>query len=71
MRSITEVYSDRCTLTWLIEPLRAVWPMLRQLPVPIQIGIALAAAGLLLLLGTLIWERIDERERDRELRDDP
>ena len=28
-------------LTWAIEPLRAIWPWLRQLPLPIQIGFGL------------------------------
>ncbi len=57
-------------LTYLIEPLREVWPWLRQLPTPIQIGFALAGVGLLILLGSLIWERWEERENDRSLLDD-
>ena len=57
-------------LTWLIEPLREIWPWLRQLPGPIQVGFALAAVGLLVLLGSLLWERWGEREDDRSLLDD-
>lgn len=57
-------------LTWLIEPFRAVWPWLAMLPLPIKIGIAVAAAGFLLLLGSLIWERLEEREHDRSLLDE-
>ena len=57
-------------LTWFIEPLRELWPWLRQLPMPIQIGLALAGLGLLTLLGSLIWERWEERENDRSLLDD-
>ena len=57
-------------LTWLIEPLRAVWPWLRRLPLPIQIGFSLAAIGLAILLGSLLWERWGERGLDRSLRDD-
>jgi membrane protein implicated in regulation of membrane protease activity len=57
-------------LTWLIEPLAAVWPWLVSLPWPIQLGLGAAAAGLLLILATLIWERLEERESDRGLRDD-
>ncbi len=57
-------------LTWLIKPLRALWPYLLQLPLAIQIGLGAAAFGLLLLLASLIWERIEERESDRSLRDD-
>lgn len=57
-------------LAWLIEPLREIWPWLLELPWPIQLGFALAAAGLLLLLGSLLWERWEEREQDRSLQDD-
>ena len=58
-------------LTQLIEPLRQIWPWLRQLPLPIQIGFGLAALGLLILMGSLIYERIDERAKDRKLLDEP
>jgi membrane protein implicated in regulation of membrane protease activity len=57
-------------LTWLIRPLRALWPWLRQLPLAIQIGLVAAAAGLLLLISTLLWERWEERAQDRSLRED-
>jgi hypothetical protein len=57
-------------LTWLIEPLRFVWPWLRNLPWPIKAGLAAAAAGLLVLFGSLIWERLEERKKDRSLLDD-
>ncbi len=61
-------------LVWLIEPLREavreIWPHVRSLPWPLQLGFALAAVGLLLLLASLVWERLGERERDRELLDD-
>ena len=57
-------------LTWLIKPLRFVWPWLRALPWPVQLGLGAAAAGLLLLLGSLIWERLEEREKDSSLRDE-
>jgi membrane protein implicated in regulation of membrane protease activity len=57
-------------LTWLIKPLRFVWPWLRALPWPIQLGLGVAAAGFLLILGSLVWERLEEREQDRSLRDD-
>ncbi len=58
-------------LTWLIEPLREIWPFLRSLPWPIQLGLSMAAIGLLVVLGTLIWERMEERESDKSLVDDP
>ncbi len=57
-------------LTWLIKPLRMVWPWLMALPLPIKIGIGVAAAGFLLLMSTLIWERWAEREHDRSLLDE-
>ncbi len=59
-----------CLLTWLIKPLRFLWPWLRTLPWPIQLGLGVAALGLLLLMGSLIWERLEEREKDRSLLDD-
>ncbi len=57
-------------LSYLLEPLRAFWHVLHKLPLPIQIGLGGAAAGLLLVLGTIIWERLEDLEADRELRDD-
>ncbi len=62
-------------VVWLIEPLREalleLWPKLRQLPIPIQVGAALAALGLLILMVSLIWERFADRENDRTLLDEP
>ena len=57
-------------LTWFIEPLREIWPWLLQLPLPIRIGLVLAGFGLVLLLGSLLWERWEERDQDRALRED-
>ncbi len=56
--------------TWLIKPLRAVWPWLQMLPLPVKIGLIAATAGLLLLFGSLIWERFENRQSDRQLLDD-
>ena len=58
------------TLTWFIEPLREVWPWLLELPLPIRVGVILAAIGLLLLAGSLLWERWEERDQDRLLREE-
>ena len=58
------------TLTWFIEPLREVWPWLLELPLPIRVGVILAAVGLLLLSGSLLWERWEERDQDSLLRED-
>jgi hypothetical protein len=57
-------------LTWVITPLRALWPWFRALPLAIQIGIGVALLGLLVLMGSLIAERIADRERDRSLLED-
>ena len=57
-------------LTWLIEPLREVWPALLELPFPVRVGLSMAAVGLLILMGSLIWERYEDRENDRSLRED-
>ena len=58
-------------LAWAIVPLRAFWPWLRSLPWPLQVGLGLAAAGFLLLLGSLIWERLEDRKQDKDLLDQP
>lgn len=57
-------------LIWLIKPLRFLWPWLRELPWPIQAGVAIAAIGLLLLSGSILWERLEDAEHDKSLRDD-
>ncbi len=54
-------------MTWLIEPLRALWPLLLALPTPVLIGIAVAFVGLLLLVASLIWERTKDREREKQM----
>ena len=58
-------------LTWFIEPLRELWPLIHELPLVIRIGLAMAAVGLLILLGSLLWERYEDRENDRSLLDEP
>ncbi len=59
---------------WLIDPLRQLvaelWPKLRELPWPLQLGASLAGVGLLILVTSLIWERLGDREQDRKLLDD-
>ncbi|MCA9417262.1 MAG: hypothetical protein KC931_05860 [Candidatus Omnitrophica bacterium] len=57
-------------LSYLIAPLRAIWPWLLKLPLPIQIGLAVGVGGLILTLGSLLWERFEERDSDRALRDE-
>ncbi len=57
-------------LVWAIRPLRFIWPALLALPPAILIGIGVAGLGLIVLMGSLIAERIGEREADRKLLDD-
>jgi hypothetical protein len=57
-------------LTWLIEPLRSLWPFLLALPLPVKIGLGAAAVGVVLILGSMIWERMERREEDHSLLDD-
>ena len=56
-------------LFYLIPPLRGLWPLFRQLPGEIQLGVGSVLFGGLIILVALIIERIDEREYDRSLRD--
>ena len=57
-------------LVWAIRPLRFIWPWVMELPLAIQIGIGAAALGLIVLMASLIAERIGEREADRKLLED-
>ena len=57
-------------LTYLVPPLRFLWVWFRKLPMPIQVGLGVSLAGFLLILATLLWERWEEREADRKLRED-
>jgi hypothetical protein len=57
-------------LTWFIEPLRAIWPWLRKLPLAIQIGLGAAAFGFVLVLASMLWERFEDREQDQRLKDE-
>ncbi|MCS1412074.1 MAG: hypothetical protein M2R45_05277 [Verrucomicrobia subdivision 3 bacterium] len=56
-------------LSYLIKPLRELWPLFLRLPLPIQIGLGAAAVGTILLMGTVIWERLKSRGSDKELED--
>ena len=61
-------------LAWLIKPLREVMPMVydgfRALPGAVQIGLVMAAVGFLLLISSIIWERLEDRKREGRLLDD-
>lgn len=60
-------------LFWFIKPLwvRAIGQLFLQLPLLLQIGLVITAIGFILLLGTVIWERIESRKTDKELQDEP
>ncbi len=58
-------------LIWFVEPLRFLWPWFRTLPRPIQFGLGAAVLGLLVVVASLVAERVEEREYDRSLRDEP
>ncbi len=61
-------------LSWFIEPLRKIWPLVFQwfsgLPLPIQTGLVIAAIGFLLLFSSVIWERIEDRKSEGNLLDE-
>lgn len=56
--------------SYLIAPLRELWPWFLRLPMPIQIGLGIAALGFLILVGSVLWERMEDRETDRGLLDE-
>ena len=57
-------------LVWAIRPLGFIWPWVRGLPLLIRVGVIAAVVGISVLLGSLIHERIQEREHDKSLRED-
>ncbi len=55
--------------SYLITPLREFWPWFRKLDLPIQLGLGAAAIGFLILLGTVIWERLEEHGKEKDYDD--
>jgi len=55
---------------WAIRPIGFVWPWIRGLPLPLRWGVVAAGVGIAVLLGSLIYERLKERDGDKDLRDD-
>ena len=55
--------------SWFIEPLRQVWPLLLDLPLPIRIGLVVAGIGLLVVFATVVHDRLtaDQRSLDENL----
>lgn len=58
--------------SWFIDPLRQAWPLLLTLPLPIRIGLVVAAIGLLVVLATVIHDRLtsDDSSLSEELGED-
>ena len=54
-------------LTWLIKPARMIWPWFRTFPLPVQLGTGVAALGLIIVLASLIHERLEDRAHDSDL----
>ena len=61
-------------VAWLIKPLRQAMPVIydgfRSLPGAIQFGLVIAAVGFLLLISSLIWERLEDRKQEGQLLDE-
>ena len=57
-------------ITYMIPPLRAIWPYFKTLPDAIQFGLGAAFFGFALLIISLIMERFGEKDYNDSLRDD-
>jgi polyferredoxin len=55
---------------YLIPSFRALWPLFRTLPVPLQVGTGVLFSGGVLVIISLVIERFEHRDYDRHLRDD-
>jgi uncharacterized membrane protein len=55
--------------SWFIEPLRQVWPLLLDLPLPIRIGLVVAGIGVLVVFATVVHDSLtaDQRSLDENL----
>ncbi len=55
--------------SWFIEPLRELWPLLLDLPLPIRIGMIVAGIGLLVVFATVVHDSLtaDKRSLDENL----
>ena len=57
-------------LSWFIDPVWQILHLFGQLPVPLQVGMAVAAVGLTVLILSLLAERWTDREADAALREE-
>lgn len=52
--------------SWFIEPLRQVWPLLLDLPLPIRFGLGIAGIGLLVVFATVVHDSLTADQRSLE-----
>ena len=57
-------------VTYVIPPLRAVWPWLMALPMGIRVAVILITLGAVTLFATTIAERIEQKRSEGDLSDD-
>ena len=55
--------------SWFIEPIRELWPLLLELPLPIRVGLVVAGIGLLIVFATVVHDNLtsDRRSLDERL----
>lgn len=57
-------------LSWFVDPVWEILHLFSRLPVPLQIGSAVAAVGLIVLILSLLAERWADRAEDASLREE-
>lgn len=57
-------------ISYVIPPLRAIWPFFKSLPGAMQLGIGAGFFGFVLLVVSLVLERMEESDYNQSLRDD-
>jgi hypothetical protein len=57
-------------LSWFVDPVWEILHLFTRLPMPLQIGSAVAAVGLTVLVLSLLAERWTDREADASLREE-
>ncbi len=57
-------------LSYVFDPLRMAWHWFRSMPMPLQVGLAIAAVGLVVLMISLMLEkRRDDRDEPVDIDD--
>jgi len=52
--------------SWFIEPVREIWPLVLDLPLPIRIGLVVAGIGLLVVVATVVHDKRSADTRSLE-----